>query len=316
MTALNSRTSAISLSGTFNKQWTGVSSTVLLDRIPVDLFYRLSRSGQTPTAPQTASKSEETSPMTKSPSQLHQLLTNGAGSMASFHPRTPAPPQYTQAIISHNTQTPVETARARSSSRESLAALDPAIMALPSSLADMSVSLLGHQPGLLASTSHMPGTRDEQTSVTSQQTLQRLVATLPRSDPIEPSSQLTPLPDALPVPSTTTHLRSPLDFQPLSQRQTDVQHGRSVEEPNGQHTAGTSSLKRNVPVLDKEQMQQALLYLIQVSERGCSHPSYRNLFFLSRTIRVLLRCCMMRISRALAAFPRSRWRPFSLPVFV
>lgn len=241
-----------------------------------NLIVKLSRGGQ---ATVTA-KPEETSTMTKSP-QLHQLLTNGAGSTAPSQPRIPAKPHQIQPIIS-NIQTPIETARAKPTSQVSLAALDPAIMALPSSLADMSVSMSKHQPTALASTNHVAGRRDQQTTVTSKEALKQLVATtLPRSDPIGPQRLTVDTPpstieaqrstldvqrgtlDALPVPLTTTQLRSPLDFQPLGQKQTDSQHGCPVQEANGQHTAGTSSLKRHVPALNKEQMQQAMLYLIQ-----------------------------------------------------
>lgn len=286
------------------------------------------------TAPKSGETNEGESPPAGKPQpQLLQLLANGTAGITPSHsrgsPGSTLLTQNPQPVISQVVQTPRETASLPSqdgavSSRESLAALDPAIMALPK-----------HAP-LQASTDGMSTPRDGQTSLQSslgsQKTpnvLQQLVATFPRTDPV----QHTMPSHTIPTAQTTAHLRSPLDFQALNQRQTDAQatsqrglseqrddqqttgtrtspSGLPVGQPSDQQMGGARSLRREVPALTREQMQQALLHLIQVgvathTSRAIPSPS-PVCFSFYRTIRTSLMCCMMRISRVSAALPHNR----------
>ena len=295
----------------------------------------------TPTPPASANITAESSPA-KPPFRRHQLLTNGSTTSVS-QPRRSIQQQQQQQQ-QHNTQKShpqnVDQTAAHTKhggalpSQESLAALDPAIMALPSSLADMKVSLSQNQPAVQTSASTVSLQSKLRTSVmplTQQQTsniLQHFVATAMTTDPSDVPSVSHGTPShALSAASSTTHLRSPLDFQLANQKRidlTDVQRNLFAEQPQEKPTSTTtaaSGLKRERPALDREQFQQAMLHLIQVNDNNVCKSilgvqTLARVYWLDskliefpfpcRTIRVLLMCCMMRISRVSAAFPHRR----------
>ncbi|XP_062522910.1 mRNA-decapping enzyme 1B-like [Corticium candelabrum] len=253
-----------------------------------NLIVRLSQTVQpeshvTPTPPASANITAESSPA-KPPFRRHQLLTNGSTTSVS-QPRRSIQQQQQQQQ-QHNTQKShpqnVDQTAAHTKhggalpSQESLAALDPAIMALPSSLADMKVSLSQNQPAVQTSASTVSLQSKLRTSVmplTQQQTsniLQHFVATAMTTDPSDVPSVSHGTPShALSAASSTTHLRSPLDFQLANQKRidlTDVQRNLFAEQPQEKPTSTTtaaSGLKRERPALDREQFQQAMLHLIQ-----------------------------------------------------